>query len=190
MTHINKICDQLFSTVWDIQHIRSRLDFERTKILVQALVLTKLNYCNSLFAGTAKYQLDKMQRVQNTTCHITCNLAKFDHIRTCMADLHWLCIPQRIDYKIACLVYKLQHGCTPQYLQELLPSKQSNRTLRSSFTNQISPVYCRTSQAMHSSFSVVGPWIWNSLPSHIRLKDTFDIFKKALKTHLFKVSYY
>ena len=121
MTHINKICGQLFSTLWDIQHICSRLDFETTKILVQALVLTKLDYCNSL---PAKYQLDKMQRIQNMACWINCNLSKFDHIRTCLADLHWLCIPQRINYKTACLVYKCQHGLAPQYLQELLPSKQ------------------------------------------------------------------
>ena len=144
MTHINKTCGQLFSTLWDIQHIHSRLDFETTKILLQALVLTKLDYCNSLLAGTAKYQLDKMQRVQNMACCITCNLAKFDHIRTCMADLHWLCILQRINYKIACLVYKCQHGLAPQNLQELL-SKQSIRTLRSSSTNHIPPLHCRTS---------------------------------------------
>ena len=130
-----------------------------------------------------------MQRVQNMACHITCNLAKFDHIRTCMADLLWLYIPQRINYKIACLVYKCQHGLAPQYLEELLPSKQSIRTLRSSSTNHIPPLHCRTSQAMHSSFAAVGPQIWNSLPSHIRAKDTFDSFKKALKTYLFKVSY-
>ena len=72
-------------------------------ILVQALVLTKLDYCNSLLTGAAKYQLDKMQRIQNMACRITCNLAKFDHIRTCMADLHWLCIPRELTNSLPCI---------------------------------------------------------------------------------------
>ena len=35
-----------------------------TKSLMQALVLSKLDYCNSLFMGTSEYNLDKLQRIQ------------------------------------------------------------------------------------------------------------------------------
>ena len=39
------------------------------------------------------------------------------------------------------------------------------------------------------SFSVLGPELWNKLPSTIREIDNYARFKKELKTHLFKIAY-
>ena len=38
------------------------------------------------------------------------------------------------------------------------------------------------------SFSVAAPRIWNSLPNSIK-SNSEHAFKKALKTHLFKIAY-
>ena len=34
--------------------------------------------------------------------------------------------------------------------------------------------------------SIAGPNLWNQLPSHIRLSKSIDVYKRSLKTHLFK----
>ena len=39
------------------------------------------------------------------------------------------------------------------------------------------------------SFSILGPTLWNALPTYIREIDNYANFKKNLKTHLFKVAY-
>ena len=39
------------------------------------------------------------------------------------------------------------------------------------------------------AFSVAAPTLWNSLPKDIRDSPTLDIFKTALKTHLFRTAY-
>ena len=38
-----------------------------------------------------------------------------------------------------------------------------------------------------TAFQVAAPKLWNSLPSELRLINNIDIFKRHLKTYLFKV---
>ena len=52
--HINKLTSSLFITTRKIAKIRHLIDKEMTKILMQALVLSKLDYCNSLLIGTSE----------------------------------------------------------------------------------------------------------------------------------------
>ena len=91
-SHINKLTST-FNQLMNIRRIRSKLDQETTKYIIQSLVISKLDYCNSLLLGSAEYQLNKMQPVQNMACRIVCNLRKFDHVSSSMQDLHWLKMP-------------------------------------------------------------------------------------------------
>ena len=53
--------------------------------------------------------------------------------RTGRRELHWLPVRQRIDFKLAILVYKALHGQLPQYLVEdcQLLTDTGRRSLRS-----------------------------------------------------------
>ena len=66
--HLNKLTSTCFTAIRKITRIRHLIDKESTKILMQALVLSKLDYCNSLLIGTSKYNLNKLQRIQNMSC--------------------------------------------------------------------------------------------------------------------------
>ena len=82
----------------------------------QAIILSRVDYCNSLLEGSANYQLAKLQKIQNMGCRIIYNLRKYDHITEHMQDLHWLPIPERITYKIALLMFKVLNDLAPSYL--------------------------------------------------------------------------
>ena len=41
-----------------------------------------------------------------------------------------------------------------------------------------------------SAYDFSVPTIWNKLPAHVRLIDSFTAFKTALKTHYFKEALY
>jgi len=47
-------------------------------------------------------------------------LRRSDHITDALASLHWLRVPERIQFKIAVLEYKVLHGTTPRYLGPLV----------------------------------------------------------------------
>ena len=84
--HINKLSSTLFMNIRKIARIRHLIDKEMTKTLMQALVLSKLNYCISLFIGTSEYNLEKLQRIQKMSCQVINNLKKYDNVTNHLQD--------------------------------------------------------------------------------------------------------
>ena len=156
---------------------------------MQALVLSRLDYCNSTFIGCTQYNLSKLQRVQNMAGRVIFKLRKHDHITLHLSNLHWLKVAERIDFKVAVLVFKCLRGMAPSYLQELITTEHGHTGLRSS-TNELLPITRSRIALVHNgSFSSVGPRLWNSLPVAVRTAENTDIFKTKLKTYLFSHSY-
>ena len=104
--HINKITSSCYCTLCDIAKIRPCLDTKTAQLITQALVLSCLDYCNSLLAGSPQYELDKLQHIQKMCCQVICYIRKYDHVSLAMRGLHWLKICERITYTLCLLVYK------------------------------------------------------------------------------------
>ena len=188
-SHINKITSSSYCKLHDIARIRPSLDTKTAQLVVQALVLSNIDYCNSLLAGSSWYQLNKIQRIQNMSCQVICNIRKHDHISLAMKNLYWLRIPERIAYKLCLLVYKCRNNLAPRYLSDLLQPRPSNRLLRSSQSDNIYAAHFRNSQCQLSSFSSAGPRVLNALPASIKTAQSLDTFKTLLKTYLFNILY-
>ena len=84
-----------------IRQIRKFLTVQSTKTLIHTFVSSHLDYCNALLFGLPKYQLDRLQKVQNTAARMTFQITKFDHITPALIDLHWLPITFRVQFKMA-----------------------------------------------------------------------------------------
>ena len=120
---------------------------------------------------------------------ITIRLTRISNGQQSITFLHWLKIRERIAYKIAFLIIRCKNNQAPAYLQELLPSKHHERPLRSSMTEYLNSDFCKNTHTLRSSFSAAGPRIWNSLPLDTKIENCTIIFRKELKSHLFKISY-
>ena len=55
----------------------------------------------------------------------------FDHITPLLRQLHWLKVPERIDYKLALLVYKCLQGVAPSYLADDVEARHRLRSASS-----------------------------------------------------------
>ena len=64
-THINRLSGQLFNTLQAINKIRHLLDNKTTKIVMQALIISRLDYWNSQYIGSMQKDLQKLQWIQN-----------------------------------------------------------------------------------------------------------------------------
>ena len=143
----------------------------------------KLDYCNHLSFGLPKYQVNKMQRVQNTAARpVTCS-SMYDHITPLLQQFHWLPVSYRVVFKILLLVYKARHGLCLGYVSELL----WERKLRSSSLGLLATPTSRTKTYGDRAFSVCAPKLWNGLPNHVINVGTLPLLKKNLKTHLFSI---
>ena len=185
INHVNKFTSSLVYQLSNINRIRDILYLGSAKSITQALVLSKLDYCNSLLLGTPECYLDHFHAIQSMACRVICKLRKFDRVNSSMKALHRLKIREHIVYKVANLVYRCHNGTAPSYLNDLLPVHQTVRTLKYS-TSTIALVFCKTELAKEGSFSVAGPITWNNLPKEVKGETNPLRFRKKLKTHLFK----
>ena len=96
---------------------------------MQALLLSRLDYCNGLLLGTADYQLEKLQKLQNMACRLIFGLRKSDQISDKLQSLHWLKIQEWIQYKIAVIVFQCLQGTAPKYLRDLIQNGLQTGTL-------------------------------------------------------------
>ena len=96
-------------------------------------------------------------------------------------------IESRSKFKILLLVYECLYGLAPSYLSKRL-SLKPNRGLRSDdkLVLNVPTTKLKTKTYGDRCFSIAGPNLWNQLPSHIRFSKSIDVFKRSLKTHLFK----
>ena len=159
---------------------------------MNALVISRLDYCNSILFGLPNTELQKLQRVQNTAATLICNINKFDHITPTLVKLHWLPVRYRINFKISLITFKVIHRLAPKYLRALLTRKNNcNYNLRSTSAILLQQPRIKTLRTLGDrSFNVPAPALWNNLPNVSRSAATsINSFKKLLKTHLLKIAF-
>ena len=96
------------------RRIRSFLTKDTMQLVVQALVTSPLDYCNSLLAGLLASASKLLQHIQNTAACLIFNLPKFSH-ESQPCDHHWLPAVAHIRYKIMALAFKAVNITAPIY---------------------------------------------------------------------------
>ena len=107
--HITKTCSLSFCSLYKIRRIRKYLSYKSAQTLILALVIGRLDYCNSLLYGLPASYIIKLQRVQNAAARLISNTTRCDHISPLMKDLHWLPVQYRIMFKLVVYTFKALH---------------------------------------------------------------------------------
>jgi hypothetical protein len=167
---------QGYHLIRNISGIRKYLSQDDIKTLVNAIIIAKVDNCNSLLYGVSSYDSDKLRKFQNSCARLIYHKRKRDHVTGILTELHWLPSEARIYFKILCYVFKCLHDLAPVYLTELVVVRRDHN---------LDLVVPRTkSKTGDRAFSCVGPRLWNALPTDIRMVDSLEVFKSHLK-HLF-----
>ena len=188
--HISEICKSAFFHIRNISQVRRYLSTESTRTLVNAFVTSRIDSCNSLLYGLPNYLIQRLQYALNSAARLISMSRKADHITPLLIELHWLPVEQRINFKILLFTYKIVNGLAPMYLSQLLVPYVPRRDLRSADKLLFCQPSYRTKSYGSRAFSVSAPCLWNKLPMDIKCSPSTAIFKRKLKTHLFKLAYY
>ncbi|MGH0125097.1 UNVERIFIED_CONTAM: hypothetical protein FKN15_059274 [Acipenser sinensis] len=170
----------------NIRRIRPFLTNYATQLLVQALVLSRLDYCNSLLAGLPASATRPLQLIQNSAARLVFSLPRFAHATPLLRSLHWLPITARIQFKTLVLAYRCLDQTAPSYLQTLISPYTPTRPLRSACTRRLALPPLRSPASRARSFSTLAPQWWNDLPTDVRTAQSLTTFRRLLKTHLFR----
>jgi len=189
-SHVGTTVFACFAVLHQLRSDRRSLPRSVLQSLVTSLVLSRLDYGNATLAGISTYLLQRLQLVMNSAARLV--FSSFALITPLLQQLHWLRAPERIDFKLAVLVYNALHGTAPSYFVDDLrrtTDLEARRRLRSASFSSLIVRGTRLSTIGDRSFPVAAARVWNSLPQHVSSAPSLTVFRSRLKTHLFSRSF-
>ncbi len=111
--HIAKTARSCRFALHNIRKIRPFLTEHAAQLLVQALVISRLDYCNALLAGLPSNTIKPLQMIQNAAEWLVFNEPKRAHVTPLFVSLHWLPVAARIQFKTLMLAYRTTTGSAP-----------------------------------------------------------------------------
>lgn len=189
---INSVRQKCGWTLNNIRGIRRYLDEAVKLMLVKQLIISKLDFCNSLYMNLPKTRLKKLKSILNGCVRFIYNVNDMsEDLLPYYKKAHILPVDERIFFKVCLLSYKVVYGMSPDYLQELVemdfPSDHDKRTRARPADDNLLMKLPKMDRLKASSrrFTNYAPAAWNSLPLGIRAIDNVSNFKRMLKNHLF-----
>jgi len=188
--HVNKIASACFYHIRRLRQIRHYVSREVLKQLATSLVLSRLDYCNSVLVAAST--LMPLQRAQNAAARLVLGLDRRSYTTAALQDLHWLPVKHRITFKIASLMHQVLHQRCPTYLSDLVVASTTPSALSDDFVPQPPELPSFDEPGLSESVRTTGlRCLWSrhlerSSPSypHHRLLPCFPAFAK---THLFHI---
>jgi hypothetical protein len=75
--HVTNVCRLCCGHIRGLRHVSASLPDDVARTAACSIIGSRLDYCNSLLAGTSKSNLIQLQRVQNTLVRVTLRQGKF-----------------------------------------------------------------------------------------------------------------
>ena len=128
---MNAISKSCFYHIRNIGKIRQYTTNDDCKILVQALVTSRLDCGNALLQGLPQVLIERLQRIQNCVARLITRSRKSEHITPVLRELHWLPVKYRLRFKVNTFTYTVLNGLAPTYMSDIVEKHQPTRSLRS-----------------------------------------------------------
>ena len=87
------------------------------------------------------------------------------------------------------MTFKAYHKTAPQYICDLIISRQHNRAVRSNNSFAFVIPMIKLKHYGERSFSYAAPVEWNKLDVEIRSLTNLESFKKKVNTHVFNIAF-
>ena len=161
--------------------------------LVHGLVLSVIDFCNSLYHGLSNSDLHGLQMIINSAARIVKGMPRFsrDRITPVCIELHLLPLKARIMYKVCLITYKALSFGQPKYMSDLVKeyTPETTMQLRSIADSRLDEPVISQANYVDRCFEYSAPRLYNTLPYDVRHAKTVKSFKKLLKTFLFSKAY-
>ena len=105
-SHIDSIVKACNFHIRNMYMIKDFVNRKNLVTLVHLLIVSKVDYCNSLFIGLPNVILKKVQSVLNRTARLIFNLPPRVPTTSSRIELHLLPLKARIEFKIGLITFK------------------------------------------------------------------------------------
>jgi len=169
--------------------VRHALPCHALLTLVHALIISKVDYCNSVLVGMSMQLRDQLESVLNATAwsfRPRCPTTSPHCLRTFIGCMFW-----NLSSSGCVLAYRCLHSMAPLYLADnlqLTSAVGTRRNLQSANLLTLMVMSTRCSMLGDRTFPVAAARAWNSLPSSVRDVPSLLSFWSCLKTWLFELT--
>ena len=154
-----------------ISKIRQFLNNNSTQILINALVISKLEYNLELLYNIKQKDVQKLEKVLRKSVRLIFNLKKRDSVKEYMKTLKWLPIAERIKMKNIKVIHNSICYQEPQYIRDLFELNDNPQTRQNNGHNLKIPI--TLSEFHKQALSIYGPALYNQIPIDIRRSNNF-----------------
>ena len=116
---IKQLKSMCYLKLRDLAKMKRFLTTKQMNTLVQAIIISCLDYCNSLYYGCNNTVMNQLQDIQNRACRLVFGLKRKDSVQDKLKDLHWLKVRERIEFKLCLLTFKAVNAIGPSYLSDI-----------------------------------------------------------------------
>ena len=99
--HVQNVCKSCFVQLCDFRHVKRFLIHDASVIVANALVISQLDYCNSLSMSLSKFKLRKLQYIQSSAARIVSNTSRCTILMPVLKKLH------SVEHRTATLIFLL-----------------------------------------------------------------------------------
>ena len=104
--HVFAVIRNGYYNIRQLRQLRSSMTRKALRHAAYALVLSRVDYCNSLFANAPATSTKRLQSLIIMAARVVSGRSRFDHITEFTRYyLHWLPIRQRVDFKFTLLYF-------------------------------------------------------------------------------------
>ena len=183
-SHITNMCHACYYHFKDLRHIRKFLSVETAALLANSMISSRLDYCNSLLYGVSKYNVAKLQKIQNDFVELFLDLIELAMSLPFFKNYTGSLSHTASCFKYNLITFKAIKFSQPIYLSSLIKTScltHGNRLSLSSVSHK-RPLVGEVLQWLP-------PKEWNRLPQSVRSQQTIRGFRSQLKTYLFRLAY-
>jgi len=180
-THVTAVIRACLAALRQIRSMRRSLSRHALLTLVRALIVSKVDYCNSVLAGIPGQLQDWLQSVLNAAGHLVFSARRSERITPLLREHHSLRVPERVTFRLCVLAYRCLHGTAPAYLAESLhrtSNVDTRHRLRSADSDMLVVPSTRRSTLDDRAFPVASARAWNSLPSSVWNAPSLTTFRR------------
>jgi len=165
---VRSTCKRCFGLLRMLRRIRPCLNRSTALLLCNSLILSRIDYCNSLLNNVDK-NLKLLQKILNLAARTVVLCSRDTPSVSLCRQLKWLPIESRIQEKISRIVLFALKGKSTHGLRTQLKIYQADRMTRSS-NNQIIRLVlgCANKKIGRGMWMVIGPKTWNQLSEDAR----------------------
>ena len=181
--HIGTLCKKAAGQLNAICRMGNHVGRNEKSVLIQSFVQANFNYCPLVWFFTSPISLRKIERIQVRSLRILHNDFDSD-VESLLARGNNNTFLIKQHKNLAIEIFKTLNGLNPEYMKNIFVKNNQTYNLRdnSRHANDLELQTFKGFTYGACSLKVLGPKIWNALPTAFKNSISLFAFKKLIKT--------